>query len=103
MLFICLLFFRLFSGFLKVYSFFEIYKFGLDGLYKLVYRSEAVNWTNHPTWKPLNLQVRLLCGTNYNRVIKIACFRYNSNGNHSLMGKLFIICIFFYRLIQKMI
>lgn len=83
-----LYFFRFFSWFTRAYSFLEFHKVGEDGKYQLVYRTEVVNWTNNPTWKPIILPVRSLCGTDFDRDIKVSCFHYKTNGNHLLMGKL---------------
>lgn len=64
-----------------------MFKVGEDGQYQLVYRTEVVNWTNNPTWKPITLPVRSLCGTDFDRDIKVVCYHFKYNGNHSLIGK----------------
>ncbi|XP_025417468.1 copine-5-like isoform X2 [Sipha flava] len=78
---------KFFSWVVKAYPFLELYKVGEDGNYQLVYRSEVAHWSNNPTWKPITLPVRSLCGTDFDRDIKIACYHYHSNGNHSLIGE----------------
>lgn len=80
-------FFRIFSWFSKAYPFLEFHKVSEDGQYQLVYRTEVVNWTNNPTWKPIILPVRSLCGTDFDRDIKIICYHYKPNGDHLLIGK----------------
>lgn len=81
---------RIFSWFSKSYPFLEFYKVGEDGQYQLVYRTEVVNWTNNPTWKSIILPVRSLCGTDFDRNIKVICYHYKANGNHLLIGKYII-------------
>jgi len=82
-------FFRFFSWIAKAYSFLEFHKVGEDGKYQLVYRTEVADWTNNPTWKPIILPVRSLCGVDFDRDIKVACYHYKYNGNHSLIGMLY--------------
>ncbi|XP_026810821.1 copine-5-like isoform X1 [Rhopalosiphum maidis] len=78
---------KFFSWFAKAYPFLELYKVGEDGQYQLVFRTEVVNWTNNPTWKPITLPVRSLCGTDFDRDIKVVCYHFKYNGNHSLIGE----------------
>lgn len=79
--------FRYFSWFSKAYPFLEFHKVSEDGQYKLVHRTEHVHWSNNPTWKPITLPVRSLCGTDFDRDIKVACYHYKHSGNHLLIGK----------------
>ncbi|VVC25773.1 Hypothetical protein CINCED_3A006086 [Cinara cedri] len=78
---------KIFSWFSKAYPFLELHKVGEDGQYQLVYRTEVVSWTNNPTWKPITLPVRSLCGTDFDRDIKVISYHYRQNGNHLLIGE----------------
>ncbi|XP_050535991.1 copine-8-like isoform X2 [Daktulosphaira vitifoliae] len=79
--------FKIFSWCVKAYPFLEFHKVGEDGKYQLVHRTEVANWTTNPSWKPIVLPVRSLCGTDYDRDIKVCCYHYKHNGDHILIGE----------------
>ncbi|XP_050429591.1 copine-8-like isoform X2 [Adelges cooleyi] len=78
---------KFFSWLVKAYPFLEFFKVCEDGQYQLVYRTEVVNWTTNPRWKPITLPVRSFCGTDFDRDIKVCCYHYKYSGNHQLLGE----------------
>lgn len=57
-----------------------------DGSFSVVHRTETVNWTQNPIWKPILMRVTTLCNGDYDRSIKIDCYDYRSSGSHKLIG-----------------
>ncbi|XP_065221686.1 copine-8-like [Planococcus citri] len=68
-------------------AFLEFAKSGEEGDYRVVHRSEVVRWSTSPRWKRFSIPLRSLCGGDLDRDIKIACFDYNNNGSHTLIGE----------------
>ena len=59
------------------------------GTYTVVHQTEHINNNRNPSWKKFTIPVRTLCNGDLDRNIKVECFDYNMNGNHSLIGKSF--------------
>lgn len=51
---------------------------------------QVVKNTLNPVWQKFSVPVRTLCNGDYHRNMKVACFDWNSNGKHSLIGEFFI-------------
>merc|ERR1712012_520489 len=60
------------------------------GTYTVVHQTEHINNNRNPSWKKFTIPVRTLCNGDLDRNIKVECFDYNMNGNHSLIGEFFI-------------
>ena len=63
------------------------------GTYTVVHQTEHINNNRNPSWKKFTIPVRTLCNGDLDRNIKVECFDYNMNGNHSLIGKFFYLKI----------
>jgi hypothetical protein len=61
-----------------------------SGDYVVVHKTEVLKSTLNPRWQKFSIPVRTLCNGDYDRNIKVACYDWNSNGNHSLIGEFFI-------------
>lgn len=57
-----------------------------DGSFSVVMKSEVVNSTQSPKWKPLTIKGRTLCNGDNDRTIKIDCYDNRSDGDHKLIG-----------------
>lgn len=57
-----------------------------DGSFSVVLKSEVVNSTQNPKWKPLTIKGRTLCNGDNDRTIKIDCYDNRSDGDHKLIG-----------------
>uniref|UniRef100_A0A915C0C5 C2 domain-containing protein n=1 Tax=Parascaris univalens TaxID=6257 RepID=A0A915C0C5_PARUN len=65
--------------------FLQIYRTNDDGSSQLVHRTEVIPRSLHPEWKPFEVPMQQLCGSNRNRNIRFDCYSYGSgttkNGN----------------------
>ena len=57
------------------------------GDFTVVHRTEHINRNCNPVWKQFIIPMRSLCNGDLERNLKIECFDYNNNGNHSYIGE----------------
>lgn len=57
-----------------------------DASFSVVMKSEVVNSTQNPKWKPFTIKGRTLCNGDNDRTIKIDCYDNRSDGDHKLIG-----------------
>lgn len=57
-----------------------------DGSFSVVMKSEVVDSTQNPKWKPMTIKGRTLCNGDNDRTIKIDCFDNRSDGDHKIIG-----------------
>ncbi|XP_030907589.2 copine-2 isoform X3 [Melopsittacus undulatus] len=67
--------------------FLEFYKPGDDGKWMLVHRTEVVKYTLDPTWKPFTVPLVSLCDGDVEKLIKVVCYDYDSDGGHDFIGE----------------
>eukprot|EP00057_Strongylocentrotus_purpuratus_P010854 XP_011665328.1 PREDICTED: copine-3 isoform X2 [Strongylocentrotus purpuratus] len=67
--------------------FLEFYKAGHnpDEWHK-VHVTEVIKNTLKPTWKPFKIDLKKLCNGDYDKKIKIACYDYDFDGRHDMIG-----------------
>ncbi|XP_076035926.1 copine-8-like isoform X2 [Oratosquilla oratoria] len=63
------------------------YRCQLDNTYVPVHKTEVIKNTLNPVWKPMVVPLRILCGGDYERMIKIECYDYDNDGGHDLIGE----------------
>lgn len=57
-----------------------------DGSFSVVTRTETINWTQNPVWKPIVMRVTTLCNADLDRSLRLDCYDHRSNGSHKLIG-----------------
>lgn len=57
-----------------------------DGSYSVVLKTEVVNSTQSPRWRPMTIKGRALCNGDNDRIIKIDCYDSRNDGDHKLIG-----------------
>ncbi|XP_074646733.1 copine-8-like isoform X2 [Tubulanus polymorphus] len=57
-----------------------------DNTWTVVHKTEVIKNTLDPTWRPFSVPVRKLCNGDYDRLIKVDCFDWDSDGSHDLIG-----------------
>uniref|UniRef100_A0A8D0GI69 Copine-2 n=1 Tax=Sphenodon punctatus TaxID=8508 RepID=A0A8D0GI69_SPHPU len=67
--------------------FLEFYKPGDDGKWMLVHRTEVIKYTLDPLWKPFTVPLVSLCDGDVEKLIKIMCYDYDSDGGHDFIGE----------------
>ncbi|XP_025068479.1 copine-2 isoform X1 [Alligator sinensis] len=67
--------------------FLEFYKPGDDGKWMLVHRTEVIKYTLDPVWKPFTLPLVSLCDGDIEKLIKVMCYDYDSDGGHDFIGE----------------
>ncbi|XKL62190.1 hypothetical protein PGB90_002023 [Kerria lacca] len=77
----------LLSIFRNINPFLEFSKAGEDNIYRVVHRTEIVRWSKNPRWKKFSIPVRSLCGSDWDRDLKICVYDSSSYGNHTLIGE----------------
>ncbi|XP_041453938.1 copine-3-like isoform X2 [Lytechinus variegatus] len=67
--------------------FLEFYKAGQspDEWHK-VHVTEVIKNTLKPTWKPFKIDLKKICNGDYDKRIKIACYDYDFDGRHDMIG-----------------
>lgn len=60
-----------------------------DGTFLPVHRTPHIDNTLDPTWKPFNISLQKLCANNYDLRLKIACYDYDDDGGHDLIGEFY--------------
>lgn len=58
-----------------------------NSTFTVVHRTEQIFNNVNPCWKPFTIPVSTLCNGDYERVIKIDCHDYQSNGSHKTIGE----------------
>lgn len=58
-----------------------------DRSFSVVMKTEVVDSTQNPKWRPIHIKGSTLCNGDCDRTIKIECFDYRRNGNHKLIGQ----------------
>eukprot|EP00112_Aurelia_sp_Birch-Aquarium-sp1_P019041 Seg4633.1 transcript_id=Seg4633.1/GoldUCD/mRNA.D3Y31 product=Copine-3 protein_id=Seg4633.1/GoldUCD/D3Y31 len=66
--------------------FLEFSRVGEDGSFTLVHRSEVINNTLNPIWRPFDIPVQKLCNGDLDRTIKVDCYDHDDDGSHDLIG-----------------
>ncbi len=69
--------------------FLVFYKCNEDNSYTAVHKTEIIKNTLNPTWKQFTLPVVTLCNGDHDRIIKLECFDWDSDGSHDLIGEMF--------------
>ena len=72
--------------FFKSDPFMEIGRSAECNQYTVVHRTEVVQSSLSPIWKPFQLEVRSLCNGDYHRDLKLALYNWNRNGSHAYIG-----------------
>ncbi|KAM9228305.1 copine-2 isoform 1-T1 [Leptosomus discolor] len=67
--------------------FLEFYKPGDDGKWMLVHRTEVIKYTLDPIWKPFTVPLVSLCDGDVEKLIKVMCYDYDSDGGHDFIGE----------------
>ncbi|XP_075796490.1 copine-2 isoform X3 [Pelodiscus sinensis] len=67
--------------------FLEFYKPGDDGKWMLVHRTEVIKYTLDPVWKPFTVPLLSLCDGDVEKLIKVMCYDYDSDGGHDFIGE----------------
>uniref|UniRef100_A0A8C0IAY9 Copine-3 n=1 Tax=Bubo bubo TaxID=30461 RepID=A0A8C0IAY9_BUBBB len=67
--------------------FLEFYKPGDDGKWMLVHRTEVIKYTLDPVWKPFTVPLVSLCDGDVEKMIKVMCYDYDSDGGHDFIGE----------------
>ncbi|NXF36036.1 CPNE2 protein, partial [Nyctibius bracteatus] len=67
--------------------FLEFYKPGDDGKWMLVHRTEVIKYTLDPIWKPFSVPLVSLCDGDVEKLIKVICYDYDSDGGHDFIGE----------------
>lgn len=57
-----------------------------DGSHSVVTKTEVVDNTQNPIWRPFTIRATSLCNGDFERTIKIDCYDYKSDGDHKLIG-----------------
>ncbi|KAL6739698.1 hypothetical protein Aduo_013123 [Ancylostoma duodenale] len=66
--------------------FLNIYRVNDDGSRLLVHRTEAIMRELNPTWKPFEVNVKMLCFGDRNRPFLVECFDFDRDGGHDFIG-----------------
>ena len=77
---------RYFFKLLRPTTFLVIYRSNGDGSFSRVYKTPNERNTTTPFWPHFQLRLRTLCNGEYERPLKIECYRYQKSGNHKLIG-----------------
>ncbi|XP_066183702.1 copine-2 isoform X2 [Sylvia atricapilla] len=67
--------------------FLEFHKPGDDGKWMLVHRTEVIKYTLDPVWKPFTVPLVSLCDGDMEKLIKVVCYDYDSDGGHDFIGE----------------
>ncbi|NXP16604.1 CPNE2 protein, partial [Scytalopus superciliaris] len=67
--------------------FLEFHKPGDDGKWMLVHRTEVIKYTLDPVWKPFTVPLVSLCDGDVEKLIKVICYDYDSDGGHDFIGE----------------
>uniref|UniRef100_A0A8C9UB09 Copine-2 n=1 Tax=Serinus canaria TaxID=9135 RepID=A0A8C9UB09_SERCA len=67
--------------------FLEFHKPGEDGKWMLVHRTEVIKYTLDPVWKPFTVPLVSLCDGEMEKMIKVVCYDYDSDGGHDFIGE----------------
>ncbi|GAB6026835.1 Copine-8 [Chamberlinius hualienensis] len=73
--------------FSKSDPFLIISKFNEDASTVVVHKTEVIKKNLNPTWNPFEISLRVLCGGDLDRTIKIQCYDYDRDGTHDLIGE----------------
>lgn len=57
-----------------------------DGSFVVVHRTEVIQNNLNPRWKPFQIPVQQICNGDYDRIIQISCFDWDSDGSHDFIG-----------------
>ena len=60
------------------------------GSFVVVHRTEHIKNNLNPLWKKFTIPIRTLCNGDLDRNLKVECYDYNLNGNHSLIGEFYL-------------
>lgn len=58
-----------------------------NNTFTVVHRTEHLLNTVNPSWRPFTIPVTKLCNGDYDRVVKVTCHDYQSNGSHKFIGE----------------
>jgi hypothetical protein len=65
----------------------EFAKSNPDGKsFSVVYRTQYIKNTLDPNWPPFVIESRMLCNNDPERIIKVTCYDWDSDGSHDLIG-----------------
>ncbi|KAL3219719.1 hypothetical protein MRX96_030265 [Rhipicephalus microplus] len=65
----------------------KFYRANEDNTSTIVFRTEVVKRSLNPTWRPFTIQMRQLSGGDDDRTIRVACYDWDLDGNHDLIGE----------------
>ncbi|KAL1420742.1 hypothetical protein MTO96_004475 [Rhipicephalus appendiculatus] len=65
----------------------KFYRANEDNTHTIVFRTEVVKRSLNPTWRPFTIQMRQLSGGDDDRTIRVACYDWDLDGNHDLIGE----------------
>lgn len=58
-----------------------------DNSYTAVHKTEVIKNTLNPTWKQFDIPASILCNGDHDRIMKIQCFDWDSDGGHDFIGE----------------
>lgn len=73
-------------GFGKSDPFFVISQIRSDGSFVKVFESEVIKKNLNPVWKTQVIPVQRLCNGDYERLLRVEVFDWESNGSHQFIG-----------------
>ncbi|XP_035285222.1 copine-3-like [Anguilla anguilla] len=65
--------------------FLEIYRQTESG-WQLAHRTEVVENSLDPVWRPFRIPLQSLCGCNVEQPVKVECYDFDADGSHELIG-----------------
>ncbi|KAG1714161.1 Copine-8 [Nymphon striatum] len=74
------------SFFGRCKPFLVISKVTEESRYVVCYKTEYVTGTSNPLWKPFSVSSVDLCNGDYDRLLKIECYDFHTNGSHRCFG-----------------
>ncbi|XP_010013865.1 PREDICTED: copine-3 [Nestor notabilis] len=64
----------------------EFHKQTGDGNWVMVHRTEVIKNNLNPVWRPFKISLNSLCYSDMDKLIKVECYDYDSDGSHDLIG-----------------
>ena len=66
-----------------------IYRSNENNTFNPVHKTEVIKNTLNPVWKQMIIPARMLCAGDHDRMIKIECYDWDSDGSHDFIGECF--------------
>ncbi|XP_052260932.1 copine-8-like isoform X2 [Dreissena polymorpha] len=63
------------------------YRANPDGSYTITHKSEVIKNSLNPTWRPFCVPAKTLCNGDHDRLLKVECYDWDSDGSHDLIGE----------------